>query len=142
VGEGIEGLVHISEMAAHHVEAPDQVVTAGEELWVKIIELDTAVVASVCRSSRPPRVARSSEEYREAFGSHAYDNEGNYIGTLEFGEFTPETRRSRVGGVRHRSSSEPAGSLELFPTPDVPVTDDASAPERNGRAGRCERVTA
>ncbi len=29
VGEGIEGLVHISEMAAHHVESPDQVVTAG-----------------------------------------------------------------------------------------------------------------
>jgi small subunit ribosomal protein S1 len=41
VGDGIEGLVHISEMAAHHVEAPDQVVSIGEELWVKIIELDT-----------------------------------------------------------------------------------------------------
>ena len=27
VGEGIEGLVHISEMAAHHVDAPEQVVT-------------------------------------------------------------------------------------------------------------------
>jgi hypothetical protein len=32
-----------------------------------------------------------SAEYREAFGSHAYDAEGNYIGGLEFGEFTPET---------------------------------------------------
>ena len=32
-----------------------------------------------------------SEEYREAFGSHAYDTEGNYIGGLEYGEFTPET---------------------------------------------------
>ena len=40
VGEGIEGLVHISEMAAHHVEAPEQVVTPGEELWVKIIDID------------------------------------------------------------------------------------------------------
>ena len=29
VGEGIEGLVHISEMAVHHVEAPEQVVTPG-----------------------------------------------------------------------------------------------------------------
>src|SRR5476649_1224586 len=35
VGEGIEGLVHISEMAEQHVEAPEQVVTPGEELWVK-----------------------------------------------------------------------------------------------------------
>ena len=40
VGDGIEGLVHISEMSAHHVELPEQVVTPGEELWVKIIDLD------------------------------------------------------------------------------------------------------
>src|SRR3982075_3580634 len=40
VGEGIEGLVHISEMAVHHVEQPEQVVQPGEELWVKISDLD------------------------------------------------------------------------------------------------------
>ena len=40
VGDGIEGLVHISEMSAHHVDMPEQVVTPGEELWVKIIHLD------------------------------------------------------------------------------------------------------
>src|ERR1019366_460716 len=34
VGDGIEGLVHISEMAGHHVDLPEQVVTPGEELWV------------------------------------------------------------------------------------------------------------
>ena len=39
VGEGIEGLVHISEMSAHHVDLPEQVVTPTEELWVKIIDL-------------------------------------------------------------------------------------------------------
>ena len=42
VGDGIEGLVHISEMSTHHVDSPDQVVTPGEELWVKIIDLDLA----------------------------------------------------------------------------------------------------
>jgi small subunit ribosomal protein S1 len=91
VGEGIEGLVHISEMAAHHVESPDQVVTAGEELWVKIIELDTArrrISLSIKQAAEGGEV---SEEYREAFGSHAYDSEGNYIGAIEYGEFTPET---------------------------------------------------
>ena len=30
VGDGIEGLVHISEMSAHHVDSPEQVVTPGE----------------------------------------------------------------------------------------------------------------
>ena len=29
VGDGIEGLVHISEMSTHHVDSPDQVVTPG-----------------------------------------------------------------------------------------------------------------
>ena len=33
VGDGIEALVHISEMSAHHDELPEQVVTPGEELW-------------------------------------------------------------------------------------------------------------
>ena len=42
VGDGIEGLVHISEMAVHHVDQPDQVVSPGEELWVKIIDIDLA----------------------------------------------------------------------------------------------------
>jgi small subunit ribosomal protein S1 len=91
VGEGIEGLVHISELAAHHVDTPDQVVTAGEELWVKIIELDTArrrISLSVKQAAEGGEV---SEEYREAFGSHAYDTEGNYIGGIEYGEFTPKT---------------------------------------------------
>jgi len=91
VGEGIEGLVHISEIAAHHVESPDQVVAVGEELWVKIIELDTQrrrISLSIKGAADGGEV---SEEYREAFGSHAYDAEGNYIGGINYGEFTPET---------------------------------------------------
>jgi small subunit ribosomal protein S1 len=31
VGEGIEGLVHISEMASHHVESPDAQTQAPAE---------------------------------------------------------------------------------------------------------------
>ncbi|MEI8126217.1 MAG: 30S ribosomal protein S1 [Actinomycetota bacterium] len=91
VGDGIEGLVHISEMASHHVESPDQVVSPGEELWVKIIELDAArrrISLSIKQAADGGEV---SEEYREAFGSHAYDAEGNYIGTYDYSEFTPET---------------------------------------------------
>ena len=45
VGDGIEGLVHISEMAVHHVDQPEQVVTPGEELWVKIIDIDLGTAA-------------------------------------------------------------------------------------------------
>ena len=37
---GVEGLVHISELAQHHVESPAEVVRPGDELKVKILEVD------------------------------------------------------------------------------------------------------
>jgi small subunit ribosomal protein S1 len=38
---GIEGLVHISELANRHVERPDEVVSVGQNVQVKIIEVDS-----------------------------------------------------------------------------------------------------
>src|SRR5450755_4273483 len=40
VEEGIEGLVHISELAERHVEIPEQVVQVGDEIFVKVIDID------------------------------------------------------------------------------------------------------
>ena len=80
VGDGIEGLVHISEMAVHHVEAPEQVVTPGEELWVKIIDIDLdrrRISLSIKQAAEGGVVAA---EYQDQFGEHAYDEQGNYIG--------------------------------------------------------------
>jgi small subunit ribosomal protein S1 len=37
---GVEGLVHISELADHHVENPSEVVEPGASLNVKILEID------------------------------------------------------------------------------------------------------
>jgi small subunit ribosomal protein S1 len=86
VGDGIEGLVHISEMSAHHVDLPEQVVTPGEELWVKIIDLDLQrrrISLSIKQAAEGGQVAA---EYQEHFGEHAYDTEGNYIGGDEESE--------------------------------------------------------
>src|SRR5204862_3668826 len=38
--DGVEGLVHISELAHHHVENPREVVDPGQEVKVKILEID------------------------------------------------------------------------------------------------------
>src|SRR5258707_7792201 len=40
VEEGIEGLVHISELAERHVEIPEQVVQVGDDCMVKVIDID------------------------------------------------------------------------------------------------------
>src|SRR5207249_5395531 len=37
---GVEGLVHISELAQHHVENPREVVSQGDLVSAKIIEVD------------------------------------------------------------------------------------------------------
>jgi small subunit ribosomal protein S1 len=42
VGEGIEGLVHISELADQHVEAPEQVVHVGQQVRVKVVDVDVS----------------------------------------------------------------------------------------------------
>ena len=41
IGDGVEGLVHISEMAKGHVEKPEDVVAVGMEVHVKVMDVDT-----------------------------------------------------------------------------------------------------
>jgi len=92
VGEGIEGLVHISEMSQHHVDLPEQVVSPGEELWVKIIDLDLQrrrISLSIKQAAEGGEV---SAEYQQHFGEHAYDEQGNYIGATA--EHDPEAEKA------------------------------------------------
>ena len=73
-------------MSARHVDLPEQVVTPGEELWVKIIDLHLArrrISLSIKQAAEGGEVA---EEYREYFGDHAFDDQGNYIGTADDAE--------------------------------------------------------
>ena len=131
VGDGIEGLVHISEMSAHHVDLPEQVVTPGEELWVKIIDLDLQrrrISLSIKQAAEGGVVAA---EYQEHFGEHAYDDEGNYIGP---------SHRARRGGRGRRWA-------EYFEEPARPdrrrrAADGgrAEAPSRRG-SGRRRRAS-
>src|SRR5437667_4877360 len=39
--DGVEGLVHISELAPHHVESPREIVHPRDEIRVKILEIDS-----------------------------------------------------------------------------------------------------
>jgi small subunit ribosomal protein S1 len=39
--DGVEGLVHISELAQHHVENPREIIQPGDDVRVKILEIDS-----------------------------------------------------------------------------------------------------
>jgi small subunit ribosomal protein S1 len=125
VGDGIEGLVHISEMAAHHVDLPEQVVTPGEELWVKIIDIDLQrrrISLSIKQAAEGGVVA---EEYQEAFGEHAYDEQGNYIGyDYTAADFTPESE-SQAAWAEYVAAAAAAASAEG--TGETEATSPAAA---------------
>ena len=126
VGDGIEGLVHISEMSAHHVDLPEQVVTPGEELWVKIIDLDLQrrrISLSIKQAAEGGEVA---EEYREHFGEHAYDDEGNYIG--------PSYDASAIEEAWDAVRAVPGRAPRRRPRP--PPRPAEAAGGRRGRRGR------
>jgi small subunit ribosomal protein S1 len=40
VSQGIEGLVHISELSEEHVESPEQVIAVGDKVRCRVIEVD------------------------------------------------------------------------------------------------------
>ncbi|MGK5532940.1 30S ribosomal protein S1 [Streptomyces sp. URMC 129] len=84
VDEGIEGLVHISELAERHVEIPEQVVQVNDEIFVKVIDIDL----------ERRRISLSLKQANENFGpdpmavefdptlygmAASYDDQGNYI---------------------------------------------------------------
>jgi small subunit ribosomal protein S1 len=128
VGEGIEGLVHISEMSAHHVDLPEQVVTPGEELWVKIIDLDLQrrrISLSIKQAAEGGVVAA---EYQEAFGEHAYDEEGNYIGpALEHSEEAEAAWAEyfeEPGAAAPAAAPESGEPAEAAAEPAAPATED------------------
>jgi small subunit ribosomal protein S1 len=126
VGEGIEGLVHISEMSAHHVDLPEQVVTPGEELWVKIIDLDLQrrrISLSIKQAAEGGVVAA---EYQEHFGEQMYDAEGNYIGPA----------------IEHSEEAEAAWAEYFVEEPAADGGAPADAPDAPAEAGEAPSAAA
>lgn len=40
IKDGVEGLVHVSELAEHRIHLPEEVVTPGDEVYVKVLRVD------------------------------------------------------------------------------------------------------
>ena len=91
VEDGIEGLVHISELAQRHVEVPEQVAKVGDEVFVKVIDIDLERRRiSLSLKQANEGVDPHSEDFDPSlYGMAAeYDENGNY----KYPEgFDPET---------------------------------------------------
>ncbi|WP_172119994.1 30S ribosomal protein S1 [Actinomyces faecalis] len=106
VEDGIEGLVHISELAQRHVEVPEQVVKVGEEVFVKVIDIDLERRRiSLSLKQANEGVDPASEDFDPSlYGMAAeYDENGNY----KYPEgFDPETNEWLEGYDAQREAWE------------------------------------
>ncbi len=130
---GVEGLVHISELAAHHVENPREVVQNGQDVLVKIIEIDAErrrlslsikrvepddevqplLVLEGVPVPRPAPAAPAEDEAAEAPGSEA--------------EAAPADEAAEP------AEEAPAAEAVVDETP-AETTEDPSAPEPEAEA--------
>ncbi|GAB3115947.1 30S ribosomal protein S1 [Janibacter alkaliphilus] len=105
VEDGIEGLVHISELAERHVELPEQVVQVGADIFVKVIDIDLErrrISLSLKQANEDG--ANLTEFDPTLYGMAAeYDEQGNY----KYPEgFDPETNEWLEGYEAQRAAWE------------------------------------
>jgi small subunit ribosomal protein S1 len=107
VDEGIEGLVHISELAERHIELPEQIVQVGDELFVKVIDIDLERrrISLSLKQANDSADTQASEEFDPyLYGmAPAFDEAGNYIGPEGF---DPETGEWKAGFEDQRTAWE------------------------------------
>ena len=106
VEDGIEGLVHISELAERHIDLAEQVVSVGEEIFVKVIDIDLERRRiSLSLKQANEGVDPEGTEFDPAlYGMAAeYDEQGNY----KYPEgFDPETNEWLEGYEAQRAEWE------------------------------------
>ncbi|TXJ07214.1 MAG: 30S ribosomal protein S1 [Aeromicrobium sp.] len=107
VEEGIEGLVHISELAERHVEIPEQVVQIGDSVMVKIIDIDLERrrISLSLKQANETEVASEADQFDPTlYGmTSSYDDQGNYIYP---DGFDPETGEWQEGFEESRAAWE------------------------------------
>ena len=107
VEDGIEGLVHISELAVRHVDLPEQVVSVDETIYVKVIDIDLERRRiSLSLKQANEGVDPEAEEFLDPalYGMpQEYDEDGNY----KYPEgFDPETNEWVEGYEAQREAWE------------------------------------
>src|SRR5690625_2945941 len=106
VEDGIEGLVHISELAQRHVELPEQVAKVDDEVFVRVIDIDLERRRiSLSLKQANEAMDPDSEDFDPSMYGMAteYDEEGNY----KYPEgFDPETNEWMEGYDAQREAWE------------------------------------
>jgi small subunit ribosomal protein S1 len=116
--DGVEGLVHISELAPHHVESPREIVHPGDEIRVKILEIDSERRRLSLSAKRVEDQILPVSRPGEPQGEPAAAVEGDI-------EATPEAPAAEAPPVEAPAAEAVAPAAPAEPTQEtaVPETD-------------------
>jgi small subunit ribosomal protein S1 len=145
VEEGIEGLVHISELAERHVEIPEQVVQVGQEIMVKVIDIDL----------ERRRISLSLKQANESAGGEApafdpalygmeaqYDEHGNYIYPEGFdpesGDWLPGYEKQREEWERQYAEAETRYKAHMKQAEEASAAEAEAAGETSYSSAEAE----
>jgi small subunit ribosomal protein S1 len=139
--DGVEGLVHISELAPHHVESPREVVHPGDEIRVRILEIDSErrrlslsakrVEDQILPLSRPEGAEVFEDEGEDAAGGEEFQMGAETIAEAaspeaEVVELAPETEVTPQAPEAETIEAPPEAEM----TPEEPEAEAApDAPE-------------
>ena len=139
--EGIDGLIHISEIADRRIERPEEVVSVGDEIDVKVINLDPkgrriglslkAAIADQERAANPPQEQEQQERprrqrhtpQREQRKPEPVEEEETIMGAL----LKQEMGRNNVDNLT--TSEETEKHQETQTSDDAEQTDQTDTPE-------------
>jgi len=126
IGDGVEGLVHISEMAKGHVEKPEDVVAVGMEVHVKVMDVDTdrRRISLSVRAANAELGLPDALEGKEGAEESAEGSEEPAEGVVEVGESeTVETETVETEAV-DETPTEPVEDVVV----EEPVAEVAEEP--------------
>lgn len=137
VDEGIEGLVHISELAERHIEMPEQIVQVNDEIFVKVIDIDLERrrISLSLKQANDSSDAIAVEEFDPyLYGmAPAFDEAGKYIGPDGFdpstGEWKAGYEDQRIAWEQEYSEAHARWEAHRKQIDDARVADQAAALE-------------
>jgi small subunit ribosomal protein S1 len=140
VAHGIEGLVHISEISEEHVDSPEQVINVGDQVRVKVVEVDvqrrriSLSIKQVGGQSVPTPTGEFEAEILSAIASEGPDPA---VALTEVAASEPEPPPLDVAEVAEPEPVEaPAASADTESEEDLSL--ESIVEELKRREGRSE----
>jgi small subunit ribosomal protein S1 len=139
VAPGIEGLVHISELSEQHVDSPESVLSVGDQVRVKVIEVDVAR-RRISLSMRQVGGAMPAVAEKEI---EADEDEIRPEGAPSAGpEAAAVSQEAAAEASAEPSSQVPDATEGGAEAAEAPSEGPAETPEAPGEAGPAEEAAA